>query len=55
MMDVAAPSEINLDSVRQLMLAHGGRVTNHDLVKSFRDSIITTIICDMCLKLQETA
>ena len=36
MMGVGAPTEFSLDSVRQLMLAHGGRVTNHDLVKSFR-------------------
>jgi len=30
------PSEFSLESVRQLMLASGGRVTNHDLVKCFR-------------------
>jgi hypothetical protein len=30
------PEEFSLESVRQLMLAHGGRVTNHSLVKSYR-------------------
>jgi len=30
------PTEFSLESVRQLMLANGGRVTNHELVKSFR-------------------
>ena len=30
------PTEFSLESVRQLMLASGGRVTNHELVKSFR-------------------
>eukprot|EP00092_Neocalanus_flemingeri_P004551 GFUD01004901.1.p1 GENE.GFUD01004901.1~~GFUD01004901.1.p1 ORF type:complete len:915 (-),score=199.65 GFUD01004901.1:565-3309(-) len=31
-----SPAEFSLESVRQLMLASGGRVTNHELVKSFR-------------------
>ena len=30
------PTEFSQESVRQLMLANGGRITNHDLVKSFR-------------------
>ena len=30
------PAEFSLESVRQLMLANGGRITNHDLVKSFK-------------------
>ena len=33
---MAQPTEFSLESVRQLMLASGGRVTNHELVKSFR-------------------
>ena len=30
------PSDFSLESVRQLMLANGGRITNHDLVKSYK-------------------
>ena len=30
------PVEFSLESVRQLMLANGGRITNHDLVKSYK-------------------
>ena len=30
------PAEFSLESVRQLMLANGGRITNHQLVKSFK-------------------
>ena len=30
------PAEFSLESVRQLMLANGGRITNHDLVKSYK-------------------
>ena len=30
------PTEFTLEAVRQLMLARGGRVTNHELVKSFK-------------------
>ena len=30
------PAEFSLESVRQLMLVNGGRITNHDLVKSFK-------------------
>jgi len=30
------PTDFSLESVRQLMLANGGRITNHELVKSFR-------------------
>jgi hypothetical protein len=33
---MSQPEEFSLESVRQLMLAHGGRVTNHSLVKSYR-------------------
>ncbi len=33
---MSQPQEFSLESVRQLMLAHGGRVTNHALVKSYR-------------------
>jgi len=35
-MSMTQPAEFSLESVRQLMLASGGRVTNHELVKSFR-------------------
>ena len=30
------PAEFSQESVRQLMLANGGRITNHDLVKSYK-------------------
>jgi len=30
------PTEFSEESVRQFMLAHGGRVTNHELVKHFK-------------------
>jgi len=30
------PSEFSQEAVRQLMLANGGRITNHELVKSFK-------------------
>ena len=30
------PTEFSQESVRQLMLANGGRITNHELVKSYR-------------------
>jgi hypothetical protein len=33
---MAQPEEFSLESVRQVMLAHGGRVTNHSLVKSYK-------------------
>jgi hypothetical protein len=30
------PTEFSEESVRQFMLANGGRVTNHELVKHFK-------------------
>jgi len=33
---MSQPAEFSQESVRQFMLAAGGRVTNHDLVKTFR-------------------
>jgi hypothetical protein len=32
----ARPTEFSEESVRQFMLANGGRVTNHELVKHFK-------------------
>ena len=33
---MAAPMEFTLDSVRDFMLDRGGKVTNHELVKHFK-------------------
>jgi hypothetical protein len=33
---MAAPTEFTLESVRSFMLEKGGKVTNHDLVKHFK-------------------
>ncbi|XP_063235251.1 ankyrin repeat domain-containing protein SOWAHB [Bacillus rossius redtenbacheri] len=33
---MAAPSELSQEAILNFMLAHGGRVTNHDLVKHFK-------------------
>lgn len=33
---MAAPTEFTLESVREFMLEKGGKVTNHELVKHFK-------------------
>ena len=33
---MAAPSELSLKEIRDFMLQNGGKVTNHDLVKHFK-------------------
>lgn len=33
---MAAPNELSLESVRDFMIMHGGKVTNHDLVTHFK-------------------
>lgn len=33
---MAAPSELSLEEIRNFMLKNGGKVTNHDLVKHFK-------------------
>lgn len=33
---MAAPTEFTLESVREFMLDKGGKVTNHELVKHFK-------------------
>lgn len=34
--EMAAPREFTVDSVRDFMIEKGGRVTNHELVKHFK-------------------
>jgi len=33
---MTAPTELSIESVRNFMLANGGKVTNHDIVKHFK-------------------
>jgi hypothetical protein len=42
---MAAPTEFTLESVRAFMLEKGGKVTNHELVKHFKQ-----FLTDPCTK-----
>lgn len=33
---MAAPTELSIDEIRNFIVARGGKVTNHDLVKHFK-------------------
>lgn len=48
---MTVPTELSLEAVRKFMLENGGKVTNHDLVKHFKQFLTNPVNRGkLCLK-----